>query len=104
MAAKPAPAAPAAAPASPAPKPPKTPRLNTMPWYVPETRVWIAVAVFGFAWHILDLLASHTKGDLSQNTLFVSIASGLFGGSGVMAVIGFWFIAAKKDQSPPPAP
>lgn len=85
-----------------APKP--APGKPTAPWWVPEARVWIAVTVFGFAWHILDLLASHTTGDLSKDTLFVSIASGIFGGSGVLAVIGYFYMASKKDAGHGGAP
>lgn len=91
--------------------PSRTPKAYAAaPWWVaelrqliPEARIWIAAAVFAFAWHILDLIAGHVPPDrsLTQDTLFVSIASGMFGGSGVLAVIGFWFMSSKKDPLGP---
>lgn len=81
---------------------------NATPWWareikglIPEARIWIAGVIFLFAWHVLNLLAANvaaTKGDLSKDTLFVAIATAIFGGSGFLAVIGFWYVASKKDD------
>lgn len=65
------------------------------PWWVPSTRVLVVCAIFGLAWRVLELIAHNA--DLVKNPLFVGIASGLFGGSGVAAVIGYYLIASKKD-------
>jgi len=70
----------------------------TRPWWVPSTRIFVAIALFGLAWRALELLAKTP--DLSRNTLFVTIATGLFGGGGILAVIGFYYIASKRDQQP----
>ena len=72
---------------------------NQPPWWVPSVRVLVVLGIFGLAARVLELIASNA--DLAKNTLFVTIATGLFGGSGIAAAIGYYLIASKKDAQPP---
>jgi len=76
------------------PDPGAQPRASA-PWWVPEFRVIVAAVLFGLAWRVLEMLGANP--DLSKNTLFVAIATGLFGGSGILAITGFYYMASKKD-------
>jgi hypothetical protein len=85
---------PGAPPAAPSPAE-KSKRTNA-PWWAPDSRAWASVGIFLLSFYCLHLLAAQPN--LGDNKLFFAIATGLFGGSGVLAVIGFYFIASKKDR------
>ena len=69
--------------------------MKNLSW--PDTRGWALAALFVTTWFILGLIA--WKPDLSNNTMFVTLATLIVGSGGLLNGLGYFYGSSKSSTA-----
>lgn len=87
---------PGAAPAAPAQ--PTAPKAKGLPFGLPDTRGWVALAMILLAWRILEMIA--LKPELTQNQGFMFLAQAIIVGGLIGGVVAYLYTASQGPKAP----